>query len=45
MTRAATVGRGSFIHIGKLSDVLVKTSDLLAKLETTALTDIKSTMD
>ena len=41
MTRAATAGRGSFIHIGKLSDVLVKTSDLLAKLETPALTDIK----
>ena len=41
MTRSATAGRGSFIHIGRLSDVLVKMSDLLAKLETPALTDIK----
>ena len=41
MTRAATAGRGSFIFIRSHDEVFVKMSDLFAKLESPALTDIK----
>ena len=41
MSKAARAGRGTFTHIGDINEVQRKTSRLLEKLETPALTDIQ----
>ena len=45
MCKAAEMGRGSFTHIGKLAEVAATMTDLFAKLEQPALTDIDATWD
>ena len=43
MSRAATIGRGTFTYIGKVSEVQQKMTTLFQKLEHPAITDIRIT--
>lgn len=43
MSRAATIGRGTFTYIGKVSEVQKKMTALFNKLERPAITDIRLT--
>lgn len=41
MTRAATMGRGTYTYIGKVTEVKEKMADLFAKLENPVISDIQ----
>ena len=41
MSRSAEIGRGAHLHIGKESEISAKMSELFAKIENPAVTDLK----
>ena len=44
MSRAAELGRGSHLHIGKTAEISAKMNELFLKIENPAITDLKLTL-